>query len=766
MPLTRQEQRQRVAALLAAPTKAAPDAKALLDAANSASQTVAVLHVAFMAVCAYVLVIVFGTTDLDLLMGGNNVKLPVIDVAVPIVGFYAFAPYLVVLMHLNLLLQLQLLSRKLFAFDAATPAEESVGGLRDRLHIFPYTYYLVGRPGVVVGGLLGLVVSVSLIVLPLATLLALQLKFLAYQAEGITWAQRVAVFLDVGLLVALWPVILHPRDDWQAWWRETLAAYLPKKRAWLAVIVLVASVALILFAATPDIFAVGLVLGSIAPLLLILLVGHFSDERTRRACILFAMLLGLLAALWALVWGSKNSLLSIKPAIWVALFLGGLMLSFFWHPKAPRGSLALLSALVLTPLLALGLMVDGEGWEAAMAEAQRPLLDWQMPGRQRKTLAQQFESDSCRSIGQTALSCVVLAEQRRLDLNERALFAKPPSPELLAALRAGKGLENKDKLERISLAGRSLRRAQMESALLVGADLRSAQLQGADLSQARLQGADLRWARLQGADLGGVRLQGAVLVGAKLQGADLVIAELQGAVLMGAELQGADLMGAELQGADLVGAELQGADLMGARLQGADLMGARLQGAIFLDSTIYENGDPAQSNLLDVRRASITPLSEKESSEIPDMQVTLQPFIGQIMKQPLKSAATPSTKTPTFASCLTDGKSQPKCQQVYDVTNPDQRREFMMRLHEALATLACKDIHIASGIHTQTSKAPFYMDSTRAGLASVLLARMKAKETCPGLAGLSAEDKAKLEQLAKDEAERERAAKATGAGQR
>ena len=79
-----------------------------------------------MAVCAYVLVIVFGTTDLDLLMGGNNVKLPVIDVAVPIVGFYAVAPYLVVLMHLNLLLQLQLLSRKLFAFDAATPTGEGI----------------------------------------------------------------------------------------------------------------------------------------------------------------------------------------------------------------------------------------------------------------------------------------------------------------------------------------------------------------------------------------------------------------------------------------------------------------------------------------------------------------------------------------------------------------------------------------------------------------------------------------------------------------
>jgi hypothetical protein len=90
------------------PAAADEDAEALLDTANSASQHVAVLHVAFMALCAYVLVIVFGTIDMDFLIG-KGVKLPVVDVTVPIVGFYAFAP--VVLVHFNLLLQLQLLSR-------------------------------------------------------------------------------------------------------------------------------------------------------------------------------------------------------------------------------------------------------------------------------------------------------------------------------------------------------------------------------------------------------------------------------------------------------------------------------------------------------------------------------------------------------------------------------------------------------------------------------------------------------------------------------
>ncbi|MER2530270.1 MAG: pentapeptide repeat-containing protein, partial [Candidatus Competibacter sp.] len=578
MPPTPQELRQRRLALSATPTKAAPDAKALLDAANSASQTVAALHIAFMAVCAYVLVIVFGTTDLDLLMGGNNVKLPVIDVMVPIVGFYAFAPYLVVLMHLNLLLQLQLLSRKLFAFDAATPAEEGVGGLRDRLHIFPYTYYLVGRPGAVVGGLLGLVVSVTLIVLPLATLLAMQLKFLAYQAESITWAQRVAVFLDVGFLVALWPVILHPRDDWKAWWRETLAAHLPRKRAWLAVIVLVASVGLILFAATPDLFTVGLILGAIAPLLLTVLDVRFPRGGRGRTILLIEVLWFLGAELGISVLYTANYPLFIRTQIPVVLFLSMLPLAFFWHPAAPHGGLALLSALVLAPLLALGLMMDGEVWEMVAVKTQKPLLAWRMPARQNRpperqdrTLAEQFEQNGCMSIGQTMLSCVILAEQRRLDLNTQALFAKPPNPELRAALQAGKGLEYYDKLELISLTDRSLRRAKMVAAVLVGADLHGAQLQGADLGGAQLQRADLGRAQLQGANLWGAGLQGANLWRTRLQGANLEGAELQGANLWGASLQGAYLHKAELQCAGLEGARLEGADLEGARLEGADL---------------------------------------------------------------------------------------------------------------------------------------------------------------------------------------------------
>ena len=102
----------------------AVDPKPLLSAANSASEKVAALHIVFLAVCAYVLVIVFGTTDTDLLIG-KGVKPPVVDVEVPIVGFYILSPYLLVLVHFNLLLSLQLLLRKLYAFDEAVAAGDA-----------------------------------------------------------------------------------------------------------------------------------------------------------------------------------------------------------------------------------------------------------------------------------------------------------------------------------------------------------------------------------------------------------------------------------------------------------------------------------------------------------------------------------------------------------------------------------------------------------------------------------------------------------------
>ncbi len=194
-------------------TNSTSDPKAILEAANSTSDKVAVLHITFLAICTYVLVIVFSTTDVDLLIG-KGVRLPLVNVDVPILGFYVTVPYLLVLFHFNLLLQLQLLSRQLFAFDHTAPEYNCVGGLHDQLNVFPYNYYLVGRVSRLVRGFAALLVIVTILVLPLLALLTLQARFLAYQSQPMTWTQRVATWLDVAMVLTLWPVIMDPNDSW------------------------------------------------------------------------------------------------------------------------------------------------------------------------------------------------------------------------------------------------------------------------------------------------------------------------------------------------------------------------------------------------------------------------------------------------------------------------------------------------------------------------------------------------------------------------
>ena len=60
----------------------------------------------FLAAELYVLIAVGSTTDLNLLLSTSSFSLPVLNVAVPIVGFYIFAPLLLLVIHANLLFNL------------------------------------------------------------------------------------------------------------------------------------------------------------------------------------------------------------------------------------------------------------------------------------------------------------------------------------------------------------------------------------------------------------------------------------------------------------------------------------------------------------------------------------------------------------------------------------------------------------------------------------------------------------------------------------
>ena len=200
----------------------APDANVekLLSAANDASQSVAALHVAFMAFAAYFGVIIWGTTHEDLLRI-NPVKLPILDVEVPLTTFYGGVPWLLVLLHFNLLLQFELLSRKLWNLDGALPPGQAGQPLRDHLFIFPFTHLIAGGETIwLTRWLLAFVVGITVIALPQFNLLAAQISFLPYHDEGITWSQRLAVWVDAALIFTLWPLIASSEDRWGKWWQD------------------------------------------------------------------------------------------------------------------------------------------------------------------------------------------------------------------------------------------------------------------------------------------------------------------------------------------------------------------------------------------------------------------------------------------------------------------------------------------------------------------------------------------------------------------
>jgi len=57
--------------------------------------------IAYLGLLIYVQAIIFSTTDLQLLISSEGLKLPIIDLIVPLVGFYVVIPIFIIALHFN-----------------------------------------------------------------------------------------------------------------------------------------------------------------------------------------------------------------------------------------------------------------------------------------------------------------------------------------------------------------------------------------------------------------------------------------------------------------------------------------------------------------------------------------------------------------------------------------------------------------------------------------------------------------------------------------
>ena len=123
------------------------DLPGLQAAINQASSSAASLWLSFLTFMAY-LTMTVGAVTHEILLKQKPIVLPVLNVNLPLVGFFWIAPLFFLLFHFYLFLQLSILVRKVASFDrtlketvATEPAREDY---RKRLDPFLIVQFLGG----------------------------------------------------------------------------------------------------------------------------------------------------------------------------------------------------------------------------------------------------------------------------------------------------------------------------------------------------------------------------------------------------------------------------------------------------------------------------------------------------------------------------------------------------------------------------------------------------------------------------------------------
>jgi uncharacterized protein YjbI with pentapeptide repeats len=476
------------------------DLDALQKTVEDAAAVSAGFWLSYLFVLFYIGIAAGAVTHNDLLLE-NPVKLPFLNVELPLVAFFFLAPILFIVSHAYTLVHFVMLGAKVGVFDAELHAQlgdapETREGLRRQLPSNILVQFLAGPKDIRDGGLglmLKLIAWFSLVIGPVLLLLLIQAQFLPYHLEWVTWVQRFAVLVDVFLLWALWPAVLESRSEitWPPLWRRpvlTLASLVPIGLAFTA-------------ATFPGEWLDELI-GKrqwIPPYP----SAKWSDQKDRTS--------------FLTQWYGQEGWTSFHDL----LFNGDV-------DDVTRRRKSLFSNTLVLPAF--------DALKAAKIDDPKKL--------------DSINRDILILRGRHLESAVFSgADLRHVDM----AGARLQGASLFVA-----------QLQRAWLLGAQLQGASLKSAQLQGASFGGAQLQGASLDDAQLQGAWLSSAQLQGASLKGAQLQGASLIDAQLQGASLDSAQLQGASLDSARLPGTSLEYAQLQGTDFRNSTLAGMKMSGA----------------------------------------------------------------------------------------------------------------------------------------------------------------------------------------------------------
>jgi uncharacterized protein YjbI with pentapeptide repeats len=474
------------------------DVEALESAVNDSATRVSTIWISFLIFSLYMLVAAGTVTQRQLFLD-EPMKLPVLNIDLPLWWFFLLAPVLFVIFHLYVLLQVLLLGRTAAAYNSAIvrlgiSPEENIA-LRQRLANTLFAQIFAGSPREregFIGALLRIMVWITLAAAPILIVVAFQFRFLPYHSHIVTWMHRLLILIEIAAFFLIWPLALDARRDFR--W-PSVGANLK--------------------------YLAALPLRPIRP----------KDQRNNewlwlreRTAPLTACLLYLVISLSIATFPGEPhvNLFTLRPLMtvqcnrWLQQDFAEVNLRF------DRLDVSRIE------------VIDG----ATLAAIEKQTSERNLaPGGGQRTKDFRGRNLNCSDLS--------FADMRRVDLTGARLIGA----DLTATALNGASLDDAQ-LQGANLSGSFLQDASASTAGLEGAQLSGAQLQGANLAHARLQGADFYIAELQGADLFGAQLRGASLQKAQLQGANISFANAQGASFDSAQLQLVNFDHAWLQGVD------------------------------------------------------------------------------------------------------------------------------------------------------------------------------------------------------------------------
>ena len=523
--------------------------RALADSINDTARMARGTLSLVLLAALYLGLTLLSSTDENLLRNGK-VLLPQVGVGVSVVQSYFFAPLIFFYLHGHALLMLTVLARKVRTFESAlsdefTTQDAKKKECRDWLSAF--TFVQTFRQDTGVWHVSKAFAWLSINAIPLLLLFVIDVSFVRYQHEGITWFHHTVFVLDLLFLVYFNLSVFGGN------WRVMFAGNREKKprRIWILAN-----------------WAVTLVKGMVAfgMLLLILFAAQPPSEIEDRDHIWQDEYLYQNEGFWGAVRNGEN-LLDSGPCKW-------------WDWRQTCRYLDVSNKW----------LVETKPYKQNKLCKKEDLEDRQ---RELHLVERKLRFANFRS------ARLQYADLRNAQL-QGADFGK--------AQLYGADLEGAH-LEGAALAYANLENANLKDAHLEGATLAYANLENANLKDAHLEGATLEYANLECArlNIGNLNdvtnslspkatlsflitgldtltnLKKTVLQGASLRNAYLKYTNFQEADVRYADLRNAYLYNSNFQKADLRGAKLQKASL-----RGANLLKARLRSANFLEADLRE----------------------------------------------------------------------------------------------------------------------------------------------------------------------------------